>query len=582
MDNRKYTGIILLGMALFFYCMNSFMPYYDDDIWYAYRYVPQETLSPIHTVSDILVSQYHHYIGEQSRAVVHILLQTLMSLLPDWAFDLLNTAIFILLLGCIVRYTAGKTDRNPALDSLIAFVAVFCLLPDMDYLFYWAAGALNYLWPSVATLLFLLFWQKIPDRQHPSTLRAALCIGAAFLCAFSHEALSLPVGAALCIQTLLHRRRIGNNLATYVVVAYLAGCLFLLLSPSVLLRINRMIPDADKTEYISLAIDKFRHLRALPLLCMLVLLSACRARWRKSFRRFCGENRFLVTICIVAVPLAFYVGSATSNMRAFYGAEFYSMLFLLRFCNSRLRPRIARFSSMCTVALSVALLLWAIPVSVHSRKVGQQHKQLFTGYRESPDGMVYISGQSPATILRPWVMDLRKRYLYDYESEWRTFVIPLAQTPRRTMQVPRPLLSRDAAGRYKLYGAYIRILPAELRTAVENPEKFFVPANKMKGNNPFYSSPHSGYMIAPLDSIPPSSSWQWIYGPVSWKDPSASVSGFLRRLLMPATFPLSEPVLWIDTIQSPAGQQYATVRLPAFRQVNAVSPLEQKPAQDTP
>ena len=129
--------------AIVFFCFNFFVPYYDDDVWYALRYIPQETLSPITGLGDILLSQYHHYMGENSRALIHIALQSLLATLPYYVFDIVNTLIFILMVWCMAQYTQAH-KRTPLPITLLLIVAgIYGLLPDMDYLFYWAAGALN-------------------------------------------------------------------------------------------------------------------------------------------------------------------------------------------------------------------------------------------------------------------------------------------------------------------------------------------------------------------------------------------------------------------------------------------------------
>lgn len=574
MESKLKIGIALLCMALFFYGMNSFVPYYDDDIWYAFRYVPHETLSPIQSASDVLVSQYHHYVRENSRAVVHVVLQSLMAALPERGFDLLNTAVFVFLMVCIVRYTADAEGRNSLLTYLAAFTTVFLLLPDMDYLFYWAAGSLNYLWTSAAVLVFLLLMRAVKTGRRFTGFRAALCVAAAFLSAFSHEALALPAGVALIVYLIRHYRSIGCNLPTLMSAAYGAGCLCLLLAPSITVRMNRMLPDAETTEWLFLALGKFLQLRAFPLVCLLALLSGCRARWRISFRRFCRENGYLCVMCASAILFAFYVGSGTSNMRSFYGAEFFSMLLLLRFYDQRIRGSIARHSKAIAASLSAALIVWGAAVTLEAGKAGEVHRRLFTDYQERSDGLLYVPKHPVARFLRPWVMVVRKCYLTDYESEWRAFVLPLAQRRGETLRVPTPLLSRHTDGRYKLYGAYIRILPAELQAAIETPNDFFIPANKVQGINPFYLSPHSDYMVAQLDSMTLSENWQWIYEPVSWRDPSASLFGFLRRLAKPGSFPTTEPVLWQDTIQLPTGERYVSVQMPRYRRVKGVSPAD--------
>ena len=104
------TLLTCIVVAVCFFLFNYFVPYYDDDVWYALRYVPGETLSPISNFSDILVSQYHHYIGENSRALIHITLQSLLAILPDYAFDIANTLMFLLLLWFMALYTQGSKE----------------------------------------------------------------------------------------------------------------------------------------------------------------------------------------------------------------------------------------------------------------------------------------------------------------------------------------------------------------------------------------------------------------------------------------------------------------------------------------
>lgn len=91
-DEKVMLCIVYVAIAAFVYAMNSFMPYYDDDIWYSYRYVAGEELSPLRHIGDVFESQYWHYINENGRAVVHVILQTLLGFLPECLFDILNTS----------------------------------------------------------------------------------------------------------------------------------------------------------------------------------------------------------------------------------------------------------------------------------------------------------------------------------------------------------------------------------------------------------------------------------------------------------------------------------------------------------
>lgn len=53
-DEKVMLCIVYVAIAAFVYAMNSFMPYYDDDIWYSYRYVAGEELSPLRHIGDVL------------------------------------------------------------------------------------------------------------------------------------------------------------------------------------------------------------------------------------------------------------------------------------------------------------------------------------------------------------------------------------------------------------------------------------------------------------------------------------------------------------------------------------------------
>ena len=105
---KRLLCVVYVAMAVYVYAMNSFMPYYDDDIWYSYRYVAAEELSPLRHIGDVFESQYWHYIDENGRAVVHVLLQTLLGFLPETLFDILNTVMFLLLLTLVAGCVAGS------------------------------------------------------------------------------------------------------------------------------------------------------------------------------------------------------------------------------------------------------------------------------------------------------------------------------------------------------------------------------------------------------------------------------------------------------------------------------------------
>ena len=564
---KRMLCIVYVAIAAFVYAMNSFMPYYDDDIWYSYRYVAGEELLPLHHIGDVFESQYWHYVNENGRAVVHVLLQTLLGFLPESLFDVLNTAMFLLLLTLVVKTVGGSRRVS---TTLFAAAAILWFLPAGDYLFYWAAGSLNYLWTSVATLLFMAVWNDARHGGGFTQRYRVLWVVLSFLAGWSHEALALPVCVAVLLCMALHYRRIGFNMLTFVTVAYLLGAMALVLAPAMGGRTEMLFSNQMWGARIESLFVRLRELRALPLLYVAWLIIFCIPGGRRLLCLY--GRRYAIWIYVHAASLLFalYVGSASSNMRPFYGLEFFSVILLTAWAvvvASRFSRRTIQVS---TLLLSVVWLVWASAVCFAAHRVGATHRALFADYATSDNGVVYLPRDTVSPWLRPWVMDLRQRYFADWEGDWRCFVIPLSEHVDTVMRVPHPMLLRDSCGRYELYNRYICVFPAELRDVVEQPQTFFTEEHRVPGNNPFYASVHGNYMIALLDSVPACDNYRWQYEPVSWRDPAYSLSGVLRRLLAPGSYPDSEPVLFPDTVVLPGGVQYMMIEMPRYRRVKSV------------
>ncbi len=568
-EDKGYILLILIVTGVFFYCLNSFVPYYDDDLWYAFRYIPQETLSPLHDMADVLVSQYHHYLGENGRALVHIILQSLMGCLPDWAFDVLNTLVFLLFVLLIVRYTLSSRCCKEPLSYLLVVVAVFMLLPDRDYLFYWAAGALNYLWTSVAALLFLLLWRDLRQGGKVTSHYVPLWVLVSFLCAFTHEAIALPVGAVLLGWMLLHYRRIGNNRLTYCALAFGLGCAMLLFAPPAFVKAGRVATSVGSLDWVA-SVYKLQQLNAVSLLLLLLVVTSCFREGRVKVKNFIRDNSILCSITVVAFIFAVIVGLRILHFRPFYGVEFYALLLIMRYYDAILRPVMERYMRCSTIVVSLLVAGWMMVVFPAASRVGETHHKLFTDYENSTNGIVYLSPDTVSPIAAPWVMNLSEYYLALAEAPfWRSYVIPLHFMKNDTMQVPTPIMALDSIGRYKLYGAYSRVLPIDLRPVIESPSQFFIPAHKMPGDSPFYAAGRE-YMVTPLDSLSPNDSWLWEYYPVSWRDKAATMVGRLRRAIAPQSFSATGDVQWCDTILLPDGRSIVKVKLPDYRRVRAV------------
>lgn len=572
--SRKSSIIIILSLvAIGFFCLNLFVPYYDDDIWYALRYIPHETLSPISNFGDILLSQYHHYMGENSRAIIHIVLQCLLAVLPEWGFDLVNTGIFILLIWCITIYCKRENDPISPLSLLIIVTCIYGLLPDMDYLFYWAAGSLNYMWTSVATMAFLIIWRQITKENTPVTTYTWLYAIATFCCAFTHEAFALPVGAGVLIYMLCHHRLIRFNSITIIALAYGLGCLAILIAPG-LENKSQTIGYESISDYISQLITTLRVIRVLPICIIIALISILKKTWRNNLGRYIRENYLLIIIASVAFIFVATLRAGALHGRIYYASEFFWMLVILTYLHQSIDLLHCKYSRCATIVLGIGLIAWCIYILPQAHKVGRQHHALFSNYTSDNDGIIYLPSSDAPILTQNWIMDLHKYYYISPESEWRAFVIPLEHL-KDTLTIPDTLLMRTPLTlQYVLYDKYIQILPEELRPAIEQPEQFFTTTHKIAGDNPFYGVDNGRYVITPFDSIAHNEQWQWIYHPSSWREPSASLPGTIKRLIAPGTLPPSEPIQFPDTVTLPSQERYLIILKPPYRTVKAIDRVQ--------
>ena len=570
MNRKTAITIILLATAIVFLCLNLFVPYYDDDIWYALRYIPEETLSPITQFYDILISQYHHYMGENSRAIVHIVLQSILAVLPDWGFDILNTLVFLLLIACTTRYTQSPNEKIQPLPLLLTIAGIYWLLPDMDYLYYWAAGSLNYMWTSLASVLFLLYWQNATQANSSVNGKTWLCAVATLCCASLHEAFALPIGGAILLYMLYHYRRIGYNTLTVISIAYGLGCMTILLAPGLENKASN-IGYEGIYDYITSVIISLHSLRVFPLCAIIFGVSLCKKSWRREMQTFIKENSFIILTAIIALGFVLSIRAGAQTMRIYYAAEFFALLPLLRYLNIKLSALQDRVKRGITIAISTLLIAWAVIVLPECNHTGKQHHALVMAHRHDSDGVIFLPEENTSRLAAPWVMNLHQYYYLAPEAEWRAFVTPLVEL-KDTLAVRKPIMQLNPDRSYQLHNRYIQIIPHELEAAIETPDEFFTPQHKIAGNNPFYGTTGGDYIITHIDSTSTHDEWYWHYHPASLQEPSASVAGLLRRAIAPETFSQSEQALFPDTVILPTQECYIIYHCSQYRRIKSLEP----------
>lgn len=162
LNESKTITAVIYGVIFFLMLLCNYMtPYLVDDFHYMLSFETSERLT---SIWQIIPSMRAHTLTMNGRLVAHTLAQ-LSLMAPKWAFNIVNSLMYVLQIWLICRISCG-TKRNNYIT-----VGVFCALWLYTQAFgqvnLWVDGSCNYLWSIVFTLSFLLPYADsfVRDRQ---------------------------------------------------------------------------------------------------------------------------------------------------------------------------------------------------------------------------------------------------------------------------------------------------------------------------------------------------------------------------------------------------------------------------------
>lgn len=500
--------LLLSGILFFGFCRQ--VPYYSDDLWYAFvqvaeGYPDNYPTQRIESFGDAVRSVCNQYMTFNSRVVPNLLVQTLIPFLDKPVFDLLNAAayvLFLVLLSC-VALPRGRLC-HPVCWVVPAALLFFAMPCHCDALM-WATGSINYLWTGCLLLAFCLLWRHLSHTDMRASYAPWLFMFG-LLCGWTHEGMSIGLVAG-CGASLLLARKQANSSSIALFAGLSAGVVALTLSPGVWNKFRlQSVPWSDKLADL-LSIDTFFAL----LLPLWLALSLCLYRWKdtESAKRF--ALRFMPALVAAAVLLPFAFVTDNGEHRAFWGASFFALIPLTALSASCLSAHCSRHERL--VAIAVYCLLFAAQGVVYAEhaKVEATHRRLIADYRKSSDGIVVLDAYHPRWYAVPYTLDLEREYKQGWSA--RHMAAYYGKPPLRWYSV-------------------------SLYKALAHPEAFFVPQNKVAGTAGLFSHPKlEVYLWKECAGLPASLSYK--FAPVRFSDPVPLLSK-LRRLISPASYPTTE------------------------------------------
>lgn len=382
---RRNSGIITTVIAAVgFYVLNVLTPEYHDDYVYKFMMVDgaADFTRPIGSVADILLSQAHHYMAVNGRSVTHCLVQLFTGLLGKPVFNVLNTLVFAAFIYLLQRNVGGKVHHNRLLP-VAATLALVLLLPRFKDTFLWMTGSVNYLWSATGAVAFIGIYERQRDDRVDKRLWWILPL--ALLLGWTHEGITVPLGAALVVTQIM-RRRSRHSQGWWLAGAFMAGACLAALAPGTIARSAAQGGFGASALGLKV-VNLFTILSQLKLIYIALIAGVC--LWavnRPQAKRVLADNAFLLVAIVIAGAIALVAGIAST--RTAFGMELFSLILALRLIAELLPWSRKRLMRWCGLLVVGALIVFYGMLLYHTTLSWTEAQRLTYQIENTHDGII--------------------------------------------------------------------------------------------------------------------------------------------------------------------------------------------------
>jgi len=300
-------------------------PTMSDDILYRFIWQTewQSPLEPITSVGDVIKSQLVHYECINGRSILHFIGQVMINLIPEEEYKIINTLMFLLLIGSVVKYVS-KEKVFYGIITALTFGLLFLVIKGFGTAFIWSMGSFNYTWSLLFTMAFLLLLRRLGKREISWSLVPLIPLS--FLFGWTHEAIALPVSISIIAYIIIHRKdHLLHQTATYCMFAYCLGMSMILSSPALWWRTDlEGISLSQRLFYGCINIIFGIRISWILILSLLMIWF----RKRQHFKDFISQHIYLLLAWLAAMGIVFVCGSTLD--RVVICADFLAMLIVLQ------------------------------------------------------------------------------------------------------------------------------------------------------------------------------------------------------------------------------------------------------------
>lgn len=191
--------------------------------------------TPTVTYSEAFQAATNHYLVINGRLsnIVHILFQPL----PDRVEQIANGLMCAALLCLIVLASYGRKGLRSPFAVAVSIICTIIFLPWWDTMVS-DDFTVNYVWPSVLVILFLLTFNKVASGCHMAPVAITATGILAFITGWWHEGFAIPAGAATVTILWEKRQLVRHNRLTWIIFLALLVGFMTSFSPGQLSRIT--------------------------------------------------------------------------------------------------------------------------------------------------------------------------------------------------------------------------------------------------------------------------------------------------------------------------------------------------------
>ncbi len=311
------TGAALFALMLL---LNFMCPYLSDDWHFMFvweDFLPTDEPDRVDSFGDIITSMRNYYAMSGGRVVPHFITYCLL-LFPKWVFNILNSAMFVVLTVLLYKISLCYLKSSPKwLYPLVCLMALH-LLPGFGDNVLWISGAVNYLWMAVI-LLCCIYW--LIARSENAGLRECLFMLPVFmLSGATNEVTGGMLIVAVVIRFFCIKNHKPSKIAMFIILllSEIPGMLFVLLAPGNKMRVVHTEKLGFEThtplfenlsDYMWFLIKEY-----LPFMILIFLAAAVCALRQETMSVFLHKHLcFIVGMCGVAAlsAIGFFIKRPT-------------------------------------------------------------------------------------------------------------------------------------------------------------------------------------------------------------------------------------------------------------------------------